>query len=187
MKMKQINNNFASYYYLTREGTVYNSNTEKYKEPYADHSFKLKTIEGKYKKVTLRELYKLVYNEYYVIDNIEDLEGEQWKVIEGTNGLYRISSKGRVKSYVNYDAIILKPSYSNGYQKVDIYKNGSRCGRLVSRLVASAFLLPPTDIEMQLHHKNGNKCDNRKENLEWLLPQEHRELHKKLREQQKGE
>ena len=148
----------------------------------------------KYKKITLRELYKIVFDKYYVIDNIEDLEEENWKPIERTNNIYWISDKGRVKSYSNYEAIILKPSYVRGYERVDIYQEGSRCGKLISRLVAAAFLLPPAALDMQLHHKNGIKTDNRKENLVWLTPAEHRAEHKRMKaaelaelEQQEGE
>ena len=114
--MKQINNGFDACYYLTREGIVYNSKTNNYIQPNIRHSFSLKTTEGKYKKISLRELYKRVYNKYYVIDNIADLEGEQWKPIERTDNIYFISSKGRCKSYAYYEAIILKPNYINGYE-----------------------------------------------------------------------
>ena len=97
--------------------------------------------------------------------------------------MYWISDKGRVKSYTNYEAIILKPSYIKGYERVDIYQDSSRSGKLISRLVAAAFLLPPAAIDMQLHHKNGCKTDNRKENLVWLTAAQHREEHKKIKEQ----
>ena len=85
--MKQINNNFDACYYLTEEGKIYNSKTDNYIEANQVHSFRLKTIEGKYKKITLRELYKIVFDKYYVIDNIEDLEEENWKPIERTNNI----------------------------------------------------------------------------------------------------
>lgn len=182
--MRQLNNNFDACYYLTREGKIYNSKTDNYLEADAGHSFRLKTIEGNYKKISLRELYKIVYDEYFVIDNIDDLEGEEWRPIERTNNKYWISSKGRCKSLINYEAIILKPSYVRGYERVDIYQEGSRSGKLISRLVAAAFLLPPADIDMQLHHKNGCKTDNSKENLVWLTAAQHREEHKKMKEQQ---
>ena len=190
--MKQVNNDFDACYYLTKEGKIYNSKTDNYIEAYKDHSFKLKTTEGNYKKITLRELYKIVYDELFIIDNVEDLEGEQWKPIERTDNLYWISDKGRVKSYKGYEAIILKPSYVKGYERVDIYQDGSRCGKLISRLVAAAFLLPPAAVDMQLHHRNGCKTDNSKENLVWLTPAEHRAEHKRMKEaaeleQQEGE
>lgn len=182
--MKQIKNGYDERYYLTRSGEVYDSKKDSYKKADKQHKIKLKTTEGKHKRVALRTLYKLVYDELYVIDNIKDLEGEQWKAIDRTNNVYWISDKGRVKSYASYEAIILKPNKRNGYERVDIYQDGSRSTKQVSRLVAAAFLLPPNDIDMQLHHKNRNRAGNRKENLVWLTAAEHREIHRKLNKEQ---
>lgn len=185
--MQQINNNFAACYYLTKEGQVFNSSTNKYLKADDRHSFRLKTLENKYKRISLRELYKLVYDEWFCIDDIENLENEIWKPIERTDNKYWISDKGRVKSLVNYEAIILKTNLVNGYERVDIVQEGSRSSKLISRLVAAAFLLPPAALDMQLHHINGLKTDNRKENLQWLTPAAHREEHKKIKEQQQKE
>lgn len=182
--MKQINNGFDERYYLTKGGEVYDSTRDKYKKADKQHVFKLRTVEGKYKKISLRPLYKLVYDEIYVIDNTEDLEGEEWKAIDRTDNIYWISDKGRVKSYASYEAKILKPYINNGYERVDIYQDGSRSTKSVNRLVAAAFLLPPKYIDMQLHHKNRNRADNRKENLVWLTAAEHREIHRKLNKEQ---
>ena len=184
--MQQINNNFASCYYLTREGTVFNSSTNKTIKADSSHMFKLKTEQGAYKKISLKELYKKVYNEPYCIDDIPNLENEEWKPVERTENVYWISDKGRVKSLAGYKAIILKPNYINGYERVDIVQDGSRSSKLISRLVAAAFLLQPAAIDMQLHHKNGQRSCNTKENLEWLTPQQHKAAHKKMKEQENG-
>ena len=183
--MQQINNNFAACYYLTEEGKVFNSSTNKYIKADNRHSFKLKTLDGNYKRISLRELYKLIYNKWFCIDNIENLENEVWKPVERTDDIYWISDKGRCKSLANYEAIILKPRFVNGYERVSIMQEGSRSDKLISRLVAAAFLLPPAAIDMQLHHRNGIKTDNRKENLVWLTPVQHRAEHKKMNEEQK--
>lgn len=179
--MKQINNGFDGCYYLTEEGRVYNSKTKNEIKIDKYHCYRLKTIAGKYKKISLRELYKLTYSKYYIIDNIENLENEHWKAIERTDNIYWISDKGRVKSYKGYEAIILKPSYVKGYERVDIYQEGSRSGKLVSRLVAAAFLEPPASLDMQLHHKNGCKTQNNKENLVWLTPKQHKAEHQRMK------
>jgi hypothetical protein len=42
------------------------------------------------------------------------LPGEEWKMIRGTKGKYFISNRGRVKSYADYNAKILKP-YTKKY------------------------------------------------------------------------
>lgn len=50
----------------------------------------------------------MAYNKEYSIDTIENLNGEEWKEIDG-EGKYFISSCGRVKTYCGYYAKILKP------------------------------------------------------------------------------
>lgn len=51
----------------------------------------------------------MVYNKEFCIDNIENLKDEEWKPIIETDGLYFVSNKGRIKSYHDYKAKILKP------------------------------------------------------------------------------
>ena len=123
--MKQLNNGYADYYYLTEDGLIYNVNTDKYIKPDKAHKFKLKRIDNTYKSISLKPLYKIVYNKNYCIDDIKDLPEEEWKFIDDTNELYSVSSEGRIKSYVGYKALILKP-YSNnrGYLRVDIIQEG---------------------------------------------------------------
>ena len=54
-----------------------------------------------------------------------------------------------------------------GY-RVDLWKNGKPKCFLVARLVATTFLEDLIDTDMTVNHKNGNRLDNRVENLEWL-------------------
>jgi hypothetical protein len=184
--LKQINNNYCSSYYLTEEGLIYNADTKKYiAANNKEHFFVLKTTDNKRKKVALKTLYELVYNTQYCIDNIEDLEGEIWKEIEGTNKKYYVSNLGRVKSYANYEAIILKQTkVTKGYKRVDIMIDKQKYTKLVHRLVAAAFLLPPKNIDMQIHHIDFNINNNAAANLIWLEPKEHKELHNKRRKEQ---
>jgi hypothetical protein len=181
--MKQILNDFDDCYWLTEEGKIYNKLEDSFIKIDNRHSFSLKSIEGKYKRLTLKALYRLVYNKEYCLDNILNLEGEEWKAIENTNNLYWISNKGRCKSYKYYEARILKPNILNGYGRVDIImSDGSRSSKLISRLVASAFLVLPASIDMELHHIDGNKLNNDASNLVWLTKAEHTKIHKKMRE-----
>lgn len=48
--MNQINNGFDERYYLTRSGEVYDNTRDTYKKADKQHVFKLRTVEGKYKK-----------------------------------------------------------------------------------------------------------------------------------------
>lgn len=53
-----------------------------------------------------------------------------------------------------------------GYKRVSLLKDGHATRRYIHRLVAEAFI-PNPDGKPQVNHKNGNKADNRIENLEW--------------------
>ena len=47
----------------------------------------------------------------------------------------------------------------------------------VHRLVARCFVTGDSDTNTIVHHKNGNKLDNRADNLQWVTPAEHNRLH----------
>lgn len=179
--MKKIENGFADYYYLDEEGKVYNSKAQKYINKYK-HSYKLKTKEGELKSIAIKRLYKMVYNKQFCIDNIKDLQNEVWKEIRDTNGYYYVSSCGRVKSYHGYEAIILETNKNKGgYDRVDIIVDGIRQTKLVSHLVAYAFLPMPQKPFMELHHKDLNRNNNNANNLQWLSKLDHIKLHKEIK------
>ena len=103
---------------------------------------------------------------------------EEWKSIPGYEGLYEISSYGRVKSleisYIKRNGIrdhkpeiILTPKNNGtGYFIVCLYKNKTHKYCLIHRLVAQAFIPNPDNLPI-INHKNEDKSDNRVENLEW--------------------
>lgn len=95
---------------------------------------------------------------------------EEWKDIDDYEGLYQISSLGRVKSTQYYNGTyerIMKPYiHKNGYLVVSLCKCKKKKIYLVHRLVAQAFLDNPDNYK-EINHKNEVKMDNRVENLEW--------------------
>ncbi len=103
---------------------------------------------------------------------------EEWKDIEGYEGLYQVSNTGKVKSlertvwnsrgfYRTVQERILKP-YDNGkdYLRVELFKEGKGKTYLVHQLVSQAFIPNPNNLPI-INHKNEIKSDNRVSNLEW--------------------
>ena len=98
---------------------------------------------------------------------------ETWKTINEFPN-YEISSHGRV--YSRKRDIILKPYYDGWkYPKVSLQYNGRRVDRTIHRLVAEAFI-PNTLNKPEVNHLDGNKDNNRVDNLEWVTRSEN-EIH----------
>lgn len=94
---------------------------------------------------------------------------EDWKDIPGYKGLYRVSSFGRIKSLKKN--IIMKPILqSNGYCHIGL-NNGVQKQFRLHRIIANTFI-PNPENKPQVNHKDGNKQNNRIENLEWNTPKE---------------
>lgn len=100
---------------------------------------------------------------------------EIWKDIKGYEGLYQVSSFGRVKSLERVDRIgrkkhgkFLKEHInSGGYFNVALYSKYSvKKYLLIHRLVAQAFIPNPNDYP-QVNHIDENKINNNVDNLEW--------------------
>lgn len=92
---------------------------------------------------------------------------ELWGIIPGYEGLYNVSSMGRVYS-VSENRILHPTLHRTGYYYVGLTKNGQRKQFRVHRLVAEVFCPnDDPDQKVMVNHKNENKADNRAENLEW--------------------
>jgi hypothetical protein len=96
---------------------------------------------------------------------------EIWKDVVGYEGLYKVSSYGRIKSIPRNSTIkeerILKAKKNHkGYYQAVLYKNGVRKHFQVHRLVAIAFIENNENLP-QVNHKDENKDNNCVYNLEW--------------------
>lgn len=116
------------------------------------------------------------------------MEGKElkfmWKPVLGYEQHYEVNTLGQVRSI---DRIIknrrglvqgkvLKPFLNKkGYPAIRFYIGGKGLERNPHRLVAEAFI-PNPKSKLQVNHINGDKTDNRIENLEWCTNSEN-QLH----------
>lgn len=102
---------------------------------------------------------------------------EEWRPIEGYEGIYEVSNFGRVKN-VKKGTIRKLGVTRGGYNDVILFKNGKFKNFKVHRLVAKAFIPNPLNLPC-VNHKDENKLNNyvcvnqdgsvdpEKSNLEW--------------------
>lgn len=99
---------------------------------------------------------------------------EIWQDIKGYEGKYQISNYGRVKSlqyHKGSDARVLKARVNTRYEYVVLSKNNKIKHCYIHRLVAKYFV-PNPEGKSYVNHKDGNKHNNRADNLEWATPLE---------------
>ncbi|KKL24932.1 hypothetical protein LCGC14_2410390 [marine sediment metagenome] len=115
----------------------------------------------------------------YTKSGIQSMVMEDWLPVAGYEGFYSVSTLGRVRrdaptkyrGGISYPGRVLRTYQtqynSNKYRIVSLCTGkGWRIGK-VHRMVAIAFLGPPLP-GMCVNHKNGDKWDNRVQNLEWV-------------------
>lgn len=106
---------------------------------------------------------------------------EEWRTIAGYEGLYSVSSLGRVRretlTWRGHGAILTQQPIARGkYLGVRLSKANVVTNHRVATLVLTAFVGPKPTPAHTVNHKNAQHHDNRPENLEWVTDAEN-QLH----------
>lgn len=96
---------------------------------------------------------------------------EIWKNIAEFEGIYQISTHGRVRRFwpnaiLGYKILNPWTDRKTGYQRVDLCTNGHKDVRRIHQLVLETFVGLRGQL-MEGRHLNGKRQDNRLENLKW--------------------
>ena len=175
---------FMDCYYLDID-KIYNAKRKQYMTEVGEYRYKIRTKDGIAKSITIKEIYKRLYNKVFCIDDIERFEGEEFREVEGTEGNYLVSNYGRVISYISNHALILKPTITpKGYERLQITIEGQRYNKFVHSLVAAAWLGQPQSLEQEIHHKDFNQRNNNYTNLQYVYKNEHIKKHVERREKE---
>lgn len=105
-------------------------------------------------------------------------------VVPNFNLRYMIDTDGVIYSYYRGEKRVLKPYIcGSGYYQIKLHRNGKRTHHCIHNLVANAFIKNSDSKKIWVNHIDGNKLNNRAENLEWVTPSENTtHYHKELKD-----
>lgn len=97
------------------------------------------------------------------------LADEKWRPVVGFEGKYAVSDRGRVRS-LHTGRLLVQRLWNSGYPSVQLWAGNKAHSRSVHRLMGEAFL--GLVHGLQVNHIDGDKENNRLENLEIVTASE---------------
>ena len=98
------------------------------------------------------------------------MKKEKWKKVVGYESKYLVSSHGKILNLVT-GSFVKTSIISGGYEMSLLRFKGKNTSILVHRLVMITFVGPDPDRN-EVNHIDGNKLNNRIDNLEWVTRKE---------------
>jgi len=97
------------------------------------------------------------------------MTNEIWKIVEDFKG-YEVSNMGNLRIIHNKKKTIQLNKNNYGYIRKTMYNHiTKKCKRVsVHRIVAKAFISNNDSSKNFINHKDGNRSNNKVDNLEWL-------------------
>lgn len=92
-----------------------------------------------------------------------------WKTVKEFPN-YEVSNLGEIRNKTTKKHL-KQQTKEKGYKGVILHKNNKKYNLRVHRVVATEFIDNPLN-KPYVNHLNGDKADNRSENLEWVTPSE---------------
>lgn len=91
-----------------------------------------------------------------------------WRDVKGYEGIYVINEAGDVKR-VDTEKILSPAVSTAGYLVVSLWKENKGTLKTIHRLLAECFIYNDDPLQKRtVNHIDGNKTNNRLENLEWV-------------------
>lgn len=109
-----------------------------------------------------------------ILGKYEPIEGEIWRKCKDSNydnikkySNYAISNYGRVRT-INTNYLKKIKKRKDGYCTTGMVLNGKEHKERIHRLVIQTFNISKREDQIEVNHKDGNKFNNKLDNLEWV-------------------
>lgn len=99
------------------------------------------------------------------------MSSEVWNWVERYEGLYEVSSHGRIRSHWRGGRVMKASSNGRGYLQVNLTsRTGKKERRYLHRMILETFV--GVEPMLDANHLDGVKSNNRLDNLEWCTRSE---------------